>query len=272
MIKRALFATANSFTPVFNTADLRSVFGGEDGKTLPLQNSLLKELETIAFPGSVFSVVKKRPGSFLAEVQTEEYPSEIPLFVDERFLTFHEEKPSARQKNLPSLDTILETMTLFVGTPYLWGGNSLGIPEILKWYPPKVDLDSLSDVHKHTWCLQGLDCSGLLYYATCGFTPRNTSSLIHLGKSVPTQGKQAKEWKLLPGDLIVWKGHVIVALDLENVIESLGGKGVIVTPLLQRIDQIENELKKEPLDDWEANPSLPENKRYIIRRWHPETL
>lgn len=272
MIKKVLFATANCFTPVFNTKDLRSVFGGEDGKTLPLQNNLLKELETIAFPGTLFSVVKKISGSFLAEVQTDEYPSEIPLYVDERFLSCHEEKPVARQKILPPLDAILETMTSFVGTPYLWGGNALGVPEILKWYPPKVELDSLSETYRHTWRLQGLDCSGLLYYASSGFTPRNTSSLIHFGESVSIGGKKPHDWQLMPGDLIVWKGHVIIVLDPENVIESLGGKGVMVTPLLQRIHQIENELKRKPLDHWEAKPSLPENKRYLIRRWHPEAF
>ena len=272
MLKKALFATANSFTPVFNTEDLRSLFGGTDGKTLPLQNGLLKELETIVFPGTLFSVVQKIPGSFLAEVQTEEYPSEVPLFVDERFLSFHEEKPLTRQKNLPSLSAVLETMTFFVGTPYLWGGSSPGVPEMPKWYPPKVDLDLLSEPYRHTWCLQGLDCSGLLYYSTCGFTPRNTSSLVHFGTPVPLEGKQREEWNLLPGDLITWKGHVIIVLDSEHVIESLGGKGVIVTPLLRRLQQIETELQRMPIDHWNARPLLPENSRYVIRRWHPDVL
>lgn len=269
MIKpSSTFAVAQTFTPIFNTQDLRTTFGGGDGKTLPLQNKLLKELEMIAFPSTCFTLLKKCPGTHLVEVQTNEYPASGPLFVDERFLLYQTAKPNERQKKLPQLSSILETMVSFLGAPYLWGGNCLEVPEIMNFYPPKVEWDSLDETSQHTWKLHGMDCSGLIYFATDGFTPRNTSSLIHYGKSVAIEGKKVKDWNLLAGDLIVWKGHVIVVLDSTTVIESLGGKGVIITPLTERIEQIQTQLQREPLDHWESNPTIPENERFVVRRWY----
>lgn len=269
MIKSgSIFALAQSFTPIFNTEDLVSTFGGNDGMTLPLQNKLLKQLEMIAFPSTCFKILKQCSKNHLVEVQTNEYPSSTPLFVDERFLHIVAVKPEERQKKLPPLLNILETMSSFLGAPYLWGGNCVEVPEIMNFYPPKVEWNTLDETSKHTWKLRGMDCSGLIYYATGGFTPRNTSSLLHYGNPVALEEKRIQDWNLLPGDLIIWKGHVIVVLDPQTVIESLGGKGVITTPLKERIEQIQIELKRVPLNHWESNPLIPENERFIVRRWH----
>jgi len=264
----SLFAVAQTFTPIFNTQDLKSTFGGRDGKTLPLQNKLLKQLEMIAFPSTCFKILNKCLSSNLAEVETNEYPSSIPLFVDQRFLYTVNLKPQERQKKLPPLSMMLDTIYSFLGAPYLWGGNCVEVPEIMNFYPPKVEWNTLDETTKHTWKLRGMDCSGLIYYAANGFTPRNTSSLVHYGNHVDIEGKKVQDWSLLPGDLIVWKGHVIVVLDPNTVIESLGGRGVITTPLKERIEQIKTELKRFPLNHWESNPLIPENERFVVRRWH----
>ncbi|MCX6991356.1 MAG: NlpC/P60 family protein [Chlamydiae bacterium] len=266
------YARAINFTPIFNTFTLKSVFGGDDGKTLPLKNNLLKELEMIAFPTTRFSVIKRIQDIFLVEVKMEEYPSSTPLYVDERFLEYHEYPLKERVKELPPLSSILETMKSFLGAPYLWGGNCRGVPDMLHFYPPKVEIGSLDKISQHTWGLEGMDCSGLLYFAASGFTPRNTSSLISYGNPVKIQGKNREDWNLLPGDLLVWKGHVIIVLNGNTVIESLGGRGVITTPLAQRLEEIETVLKRKPIDSWDSAISLPENERYVIRRWHPDLL
>ena len=52
---------------------------------------------------------------------------------------------------------------------YTWHGNTKkGIPQMLEWYPPSEDI---SGVLKDKWMLKGMDCSGLLYEATDGYTP-----------------------------------------------------------------------------------------------------
>ena len=163
-------------------------------------------------------------------------------------------------------------MESFLGAPYLWGGNCKGIPEILNLYPPKIEIQSLDRISQYTWALEGMDCSGLLYFATSGFTPRNTSSLIYYGNPVKIEGKDREDWNLLPGDLLVWKGHVIIVLNQDTVIESLGGRGVIMTPLHQRLYELHTILKRKPVDTWDSRITLPENERFVIRRWHPDLL
>ncbi|HPE85225.1 MAG TPA: hypothetical protein PLO43_03500, partial [Chlamydiales bacterium] len=81
----------------------------------------------------------------------------------------------------------------------------------------------------------GVDCSGLLYEASYGLTPRNTSELISFGEERSLENLQ-------PLDLLVWKGHVVIVLDPYHTIESRLGKGVVITPLADRLSEIEREL------------------------------
>jgi len=266
------YATAINFTPIFNTFTLKYLFGGDDGKTLPLEDNLLKELEMIAFPNTTFSILRKIQDTFLVEVKMKEYLSSTPLYVDERFLNYTQDPLKERIKELPSISTVLQTMKSFLGAPYLWGGNCKGIPEMLLFYPPIAEIDSLDKITQHTWSLEGMDCSGLLYFATNGVTPRNTSDLISYGSPVKIEGINRDDWNLLPGDLVVWQGHVIIVLTGDSVIESLGGRGVIITPLTQRLEEIETVLKRKPIDSWDSAISLPKNERYVIRRWHPDLM
>ena len=120
--------------------------------------------------------------------------------------------------------------------------------------------------------LAGLDCSGLLYQATGGWTPRNSSRLISFGQGVAISGKQAPEIAALlqPLDLIVWNGHVIIVLDRQTAIESRlqcgkpGNGGVVMTPLPQRIAEIMR--TRRPVNSW------PEGKKsrdiFVVRRWY----
>ena len=70
--------------------------------------------------------------------------------------------------------------------------------------------------------MRGVDCSGLLYEATGGFTPRNTSALVTVWKSRPCCRSEHREivGRLEPLDLIVWNGHVLIVLDRLRLIES----------------------------------------------------
>ena len=88
-------------TPVFNTADFRTIFGGRDGTTLQLNPcGQIRELEFIAYPGSVFRIesVIKGKSSEIYRVSTGEYPypTEKGYFIDGRFLKTTDKEPPTR--------------------------------------------------------------------------------------------------------------------------------------------------------------------------------
>ncbi|HEX2580297.1 MAG TPA: hypothetical protein VHK67_07845 [Rhabdochlamydiaceae bacterium] len=227
-------------TPIFNTSDIPF-------NHIPLKKDSqgrLIEMEGIALPGTKFRCVGKI-SEHIFTIETEEYPSAAPLYVDSRFLQKSSDAPN-RIKKLPSIDQILSWMEARVGLRYFWGGNwQAGIPELLDFYPV---LKTASQEDRDDAICRGLDCSGLLYQATNGYTPRNTSGLIHFGKEVPIE-------TIKPLDLLVWKGHVVIVRSPTTLIESRINRGVVVSPFEKRYPEILSLLKTQ-------------NKQLYIRRWH----
>lgn len=220
------YAIANGPVPVFSTAHPNP-----------------KKLELICFPKTKFKVYPEETSTFV-KVTTEEYLSTNPLYVDRRFLTSASEETPERTKFLPTAQMILDFMKSRIGTRYLWGGNwTGGIPEMREYYPEEPVTDD--------FLCKGIDCSGLLYQATNGFTPRNTADLCKYGIEIadPTHVK--------PLDMMVWKGHVIFILDSTQCIESYGGNdgktGVIVSNFMERY-------------------KFFSNQPFSLRRWHPDFL
>ncbi len=267
------FGVAVAFTPVLNSPEFAAVFGGADGATLKTDRcGQVREVEFIAFPGAVFRILGKAVGSnrFIYRVATDEYtpPPGVELYTDLRFLKVVDTIPPPRKPMLPARDEIAASLKTAVGTPYIWGGNHPeGAPGMLRYYSGKA----LKPDKAGAFMLAGLDCSGLLYHATGGFTPRNSSDLVHYGRGLKVKGKSGKEIAamLRPLDLLAWNGHLVIALDSETAIESAlscgtpGNGGVVATPLPERIDAIMK--KRKPADEWPA--SGRHDDIFVVRRW-----
>lgn len=250
------YAFAKLPTPILNTPHFKDVF--RMPLALDTQN-LLRAVEAVALPGTKFQLLSP-PENLVQKVITRDYPGH-DLYVDSRFLDFSIALPEERIANLPKPSQILERLHAKLGLPYVWGGNwGDGIEEMLTFYPPSKLLDALS---KTMWTLKGLDCSGLLYEATDGFTPRNTSQLIRFGKSVSIHQSSVKmiAERLRPLDLIVWSGHVVIVENGKEVIESRHPLGVIRTSLIPRLREIMQE--RHPVDDWDTTCG----PRFVVRRW-----
>lgn len=269
----AEYGVAVTATPVLNSPDFKAVFGGVRGAALKTDRcGQLRELEYIALPGTVFTIVKKLPiGSIsIYQVETDEYtaPANVRLYVDGRFVTLESAAPKPARRLLPSQEEIVRRLRGSLGSPYVWGGNVMnGVPELLTSFNKGI-IDDGSERR----ILAGLDCSGLLHYSTGGWTPRNTSQLTELGRGVEIAGKQSEEIAALlqPLDLIVWKGHVIIVLDRQAVIESRlvcgtpGNGGVMLTPLSQRIAEIMR--TRRPANVWSGDKES--RNIFVVRRWY----
>jgi hypothetical protein len=260
------YALSKGYTPVLNSPEFSSVFGGKTGTDVKLdKEGLIAEMEFIAFPNTVFDIngTEVRNEILYYEVTTNDYQyNSAKLYIDSRFVKTYSKRPEERKKILPEKDEIVINLKSFLGYPYMWGGNYAdGISKMLEYYPPKANV---SENIKDLWILKGLDCSGLLYQATDGYTIRNTSSLTSIGSAVEIKDKSATEISelVIPLDLIVWNGHVVIVLDKETVIESTPAYGVHTTNLIVRLNKIMNERKPE--NDWNSSSG----KRFVIRRWY----
>lgn len=246
------FAIAQKPAPVFNSPQS----AGPQTQQRKDHCGQVRQLEFIALPGTVFEVIAVPTGiPAVLQVRTNDYqaPSGTRLYVAAELLTPQPDTPPERKPQLPEAAKIMQQLRSAVGLPYVWGGNLRN--GVTQAGQPRF---------------AGLDCSGLLYEATDGFTPRNTEQLVDFGKQVAIEGKNFQELlqQLRPLDLIVWKGHVIIVLDQKTAVESIlncsGGRdGVVTTPLETRLKQLLKQ--RRPANSWPVGAG--KSAHFVVRRW-----
>lgn len=274
------YAVALRPVPLLNTQDVHHVYGGRKGRrVLRDQVGLVRAVEVVALEGASFRVdgQARSRDAIMWRVTTPDYdyPSKTGYFVDSRFLARSEGPKARRNPGLPSPTVLRYRLLRSLGSTYVWGGNvAAGIPDQLRYYPPSR---RISQDDRHHWSLKGVDCSGLLYEATRGLTPRNASSLIRYGRAVPIAGRSPEEIaaSLRPFDVIGWRTHVMIALDPTELIQSRvdydyekpGNQGGVrrqdLVAYLHRLME-----SYDPVDDWDDE--VPEGRnKFVIRRWYP---
>lgn len=262
------YAIAKEPAPILNTPDFKSVFGGADGKTLKLDDQgLVREMEFIALPGTVFELLGEYDwGEYkIFKVLCSEYQYDVDLYADSRFLELKQDKPEERKVSAPNKDDIYKFLDESVGNRYFWGGNYCkGIDKMLELYKPSAEL---SQKVKQDWIMKGSDCSGLMYEATNGYIPRNTSKLVNYGEAVEIAGLTAEQIaaKCKALDLIVWAGHVIYVYDENTTIQSsLSKGGVLKLGLIETLKEVMSNRKA--VNDYNST----KGNRFVIRRWFKE--
>jgi hypothetical protein len=238
--------------PVLNTPNFAAVFSGN---SLPLnETGHPHHFEFVALPGMRFPLLGEL-STYIVQIEWPKYGVK-PLYIDRRFTAPCSTLPEPKKFTASARD-LLKHMESRVGVSYVWGGNwAGGISEMLSFYPPTETLEPRIE---ELWTFRGLDCSGLLFEASNGLTPRNTSHLLSVGKSLDCEDFS----ELRPMDLILYPGHVLFVRDAQTIIESKSPFGVRICSLVERLQEIQQE--RTYLKNWTnmANP----HSHFTIRRF-----
>ena len=211
--------------------------------------------------------------NLIYKIQLNEIPWYFDSYIDARFINTYSTQPPERNIILPSKEEIINNLKLQVWHQYIrWGVMPTWVPELSQYYNPIINLPYYVE---NKLILKWFDCSWLLHYSTNWFTPRNTGGLIVFWTWLHIAWLNSDDiMKLLkPLDIIVWKWHVMIVIDEENLIESRLDYDTN-TPWFDwwvRIRTI-----KPVLDDLVANKIWVDNyndivpewkKKFTIRRW-----
>jgi hypothetical protein len=161
-----------------------------------------------------------------------------PLYVDENHLGALQDPSQEGYQLQLTPDEMMGRLQGCLGKPYLWGGN-FNRPSSI--FIPWLDQRFRTIKEYRAITLDGLDCSGLLYYASGFKTPRNTAELQSYG--TPLHPKEA----LQPLDLILIRGHVMIVYDSKYLIHATQDKGVLLTRLDRQLARLNSKKKQVDL-------------------------
>jgi hypothetical protein len=104
-----LYAVATEPAPVLNSSDFKAIFGGSDGMTIKTDDQgLIREMEFIALPGTVFDLIGEFDhGTYkIFKVECKEYQYNTDLYIDSRFVELKKERPGERFVSMPKKEDI----------------------------------------------------------------------------------------------------------------------------------------------------------------------
>ena len=270
----AKYPTPVLYYPIWFPA-LDKSFGASPYTGLNLDDSQqINELDFVALPGTVFTIIGKvQTGTYtFYQVRTREFgtvSSDQWYYIDSRFVDLQQTKPAERVVSLPSLAEIYKRLLSASGTIYVrWGNIPTGIEQLSDFYPSTWQT---TDIQKAKKILKWVDCSGLLYRATKGYTPRNTSELVTYGSGLDIKGLTSDQIiaKVKPLDIITWAGHVMIILNKDYLIESRraanNAGGTKIRPLKDVL--VETMKGKTAANDYYGDPKVDGKKNFVIRRW-----
>ena len=277
------WAIATTPCPILNTPDYNNVFGGRNRHRLKRDKvQLIREVELVALKDTVFKisgVCEDFNNQKMYKVSTDSYPynSSKGYFIDSRFVKIVDQKPSPRISKVPSKTMLRYKLLSMVNSTYLWGGNwHEGISAMKDYYPPSKPI--YGDIRKG-WMFRGVDCSGLIFEASDGYTPRNASSLVKFGEPVHIEGLTPEEIaaNTRPFDLLGWRTHVMMILDDKNIIQSRvdydydtpgNQSGVRVMPMIPLLKKLMEDYV--PVDSYDTKVA-EDKKKFVIRRWYKDS-
>ena len=278
----AWYAITKMPTPMFvfwhNNADINGVMWGKWSKWIHFDGTnLIRELVVVLPKDTALTLVKKveKDGFTYYQIRTREFDpwaeSKSAYYVDSRFIELTENKQKERIPNLPSKAWVLKNLHDALGYDYVWWGSYYKwIPEMEEFFPSEI-VPSIKQMRQKLF--RWVDCSGLLYQATDGYTPRNSRSVANFWSAVKIKWLSIDEIieKVEPLDVIAWAWHVIIVYNNKYTIESRwfeNFKGwVILTDIKTRLEEITK--TRTWVDDY-SDPSLPDKEKFVIRRWYPE--
>lgn len=270
-------------TPVLNTPHVASVLSPTRKQRVVVDDcGFSPNVEYIALPKTVFTVLAQRQdeGHLTYKVTTADYPypSTDGYYVDSRFVySLDFEPPPPRLKNLPSKQSVVRALLEARGVGYVSGGNvKIGVSQISIFFPTPRNANANAFLRQQR-LLQGVDSAGLLHQATNGFTPRYSTALLNFGQPVSIEGKTTEDIvrKLRPLDLIIWKGHLVIVVDHQRVLETLPDAdlqlpgcqngGLQLRPLEDAVNHIM--ATRAPVDRYTSLLRGPD--QFVVRRWYP---
>jgi cell wall-associated NlpC family hydrolase len=209
------FYAVNQTTIGLNSPDFYDLFGKKEflsSKGHPLA------YEMVLFEGMVGKLLEKLDEKKTVKLLFPFYPK--PLYVFSKHVQQVNHSTQNFSKKLNS-DQMIIRLLKCLGKPYLWGGNL----DSCLVQPLVENAKEFCVRKKRAILLDGIDCSGLLFFASGFITPRNTAELQSFGKPV------RKDDLLKPLDLILTLGHVAIVINSHQVIQSRQNRGVYLSRL-----------------------------------------
>lgn len=241
------------YCPLFS--NIEAIQGMFD-ETLEKDNQgLFRGLETILLPNTCVEYRSLADG--IIQVSSSSYPKK-DCYSLENFLNVKTNVSS--DIGLLTPKQLIDRLMDLEGIPYVWGSSAVLSKKEQNFLREFFFTYTHSFKDNLDYLFSGLDCSGLLHFVTKGVTPRNTSELIDYGHPVDIQNKSIDQilLQIQPLDLLVWKGHVVIFLSQDEMIESRLGWGVVRSCAKQRLSEVFQ--NKRPVNVYEENS-------FVIRRF-----